>query len=221
MRMRLQIGLAQSFLPNLFSFWNWTLCGKNTASSKLLLWTLFGTWKEPMASAVLDPRLANEDSHLIQSRDWKHGLLNGFLPALESVLSLSHSPFPSPMCSLFPSNSLSLFLIQNWLPLPSFLAEQILSFQCHFQHSEIEQATEKWCKREEITVLTSVAWPGTSKSFSYLNRLSQKTAAYQVSINTIILRLAKWYCRTIGPGYQGRKTRQLMAWCSVHFIYML
>lgn len=176
MRMRLQIGLAQSFLPNLSSFWNWTLCGKNAASSKPLLWALFGTWKEPLASALLAPRLANEYIHLIEDRDWKPGLLNCLSPVLESVLSLSHSPFLSPMCSLFPSNSLPLFLIQNKTSSSFFLAEQISSFQCHFQHSEIEQATEKWCEREEITVLTSVAWPGTSKSFSHLNRLSQKNA---------------------------------------------
>lgn len=117
MRMRLQIALSQSFLPNLFSFWNWTLCRKDAASSKLLLWALFGVWKEPTASAVQAPRLANEDIHLIWDRDWQPRLLNCFSPALKSVLSLSHSPFLSPMCSLFPSNSLPLFLLQNRFPL--------------------------------------------------------------------------------------------------------
>lgn len=174
MRMRLQIVLAQSFLPYLFSFWNWTLCGKNEASSKLLLWALFGTWKEPMASAVLAPRLAKEDIHLIQDRNWKPGLLNYVSPALESVLSLSHSPCLSPTCSLFPSKILPLYLLPNRLPLPCFLQNRYPLFSATCQHSEIEQATKKWCEREEITVLTSVAWPGTSKSFSYLNRLSQK-----------------------------------------------
>lgn len=181
MRMRLQIRLAGSFSTKSFFFLKWNFLWKCFSILRVLPVNITcGLGRVCGPSTPPGTKLPNMDIHLLWGRVWvPYQVHHAFL---HWKLCL-----PSHMYLFFLLCSFS--FLQSTLFFFSHRTDILFSVQCCFQHLAIEWAKEKWIRREEITDLTSVAWPETSKCFPRLNRLFQKTAGLQVSIYITILRV--------------------------------
>lgn len=166
MRMRWQVWLARTFSTEYFFFLKWNsveiLQHPRSSSCGHYLQPWKNLWPLPnWAQDLTMRRLSLFGVGIEHPGYWTVSHLHWNLcpPSLTHTLPFSH-----------------VFSLQSIFLLFSCGTDILFSAQCHSQHLEIEQAAKKWSEREEITVLTSVAWPETSKCFSHLNRLSQKTA---------------------------------------------